>query len=83
VQYSFISTHHNTWRRQMTECPHCQQELKVASIVQRNMEAYGKPVLYTTNCCEKGVRLNPVFSYTVEPYTGDRKEDDWGEKFRK
>jgi hypothetical protein len=50
----------------------------MASRVIHNVDAYGKPVIGATECCNKLVSVYPVRSVYIKKYLGDRTKDDWG-----
>lgn len=64
----------------MTKCPQCHEELKVPNHALLNADAYG-PNTVATLCCGRGVRVNPVRSYSFTAFEPDCGEDDWGVSF--
>lgn len=60
------------------KCPHCRKTLELPDFARRNMESYGKSCLIVTDCCEKIVRVWPVFTFSAEKYEGKKTVDDWG-----
>lgn len=67
------------------ECPRCKKELSIPSRAYINLQAYhqdGGRVLVASDCCGYGVWLNMRQVFTVEPYSGDKIEDDWGIKIK-
>ena len=65
------------------KCPHGDHELRIGDIPQLHMESYGKSCLVSTECCQRPVHCRPIFSFSAVAYTTDRKEDDWGNKFKR
>ena len=68
------------------ECPNCKKELVIPSNAYRNLEAYhqgGGMVLVSSECCNSGFLLKSRVTFSVTEYTGDKKEDDWGNKIIK
>lgn len=63
------------------KCPHCKKQLKISDTHIINMESYHTPVLSKTECCGKALSLYPEFSFKAYKYEGDRKTDDWGDRF--
>jgi hypothetical protein len=65
------------------QCPKCGKNLKIPSRaymnLQTNYQTSGR-VLVSSNCCGYGIWLNMEQVFTIEPYSGDRTEDDWGVK---
>ena len=59
-------------------CPHCDRPLQLLPRSYMNADTYGKSNISVTECCGKPVRVTPVRRYRIEPYVGDRTEDDWG-----
>lgn len=59
-------------------CPHCKNKLKVPDYALNNADTYYQSCLVRTECCSGMVTVIPRRSYTIEPYKGDRTEDDWG-----
>jgi hypothetical protein len=60
------------------KCPHCNSQINIPRPALYNADAYHQTVLTVTTCCGKGVHLTPIRDFKVSPYTGDKKEDDWG-----
>lgn len=60
------------------KCPHCNNELRVPDYALNNADAYHQMCLVRTKCCGGMVMVTPQRSYTIEPYNGNRTEDDWG-----
>ena len=65
------------------ECPHCKNTLSIPDNHLTNMECYHNSILSKTECCGMAVRCQPIFTFKAYAYEGDRKEDDWGNKFNK
>jgi len=65
------------------ECPNCKKELKINSSAYRNLESYhqgGGVVLVSSKCCNHGFLLRSKVTFSITEYSGDLKEDDWGNK---
>jgi hypothetical protein len=65
------------------ECLNCKNELKINSGAYRNLESYhqgGGTVLVSSECCNSGFLLKSRVTFSITEYTGDKKEDDWGNK---
>ena len=62
------------------ECPYCGKETEILGRVFMNLETYnvGRSVLANTSCCNRGVYVCHHTSFTISPYDGDKKEDEWG-----
>ena len=67
----------------MHMCPQCNKELDVPQHAIGNMDVYNNKLLVNTECCGFPVVLIPQRSYTVLPYTGVKKEDDWGNPIKR
>lgn len=68
------------------KCPNCEKELKINSGAYRNLEAYhqgGGVVLVSSECCNSGFILRSRVTFSITEYTGEKKEDDWGNKIEK
>jgi len=61
------------------ECPNCNNTLKIPFHAERNMECSGSSAVVKTDCCSTLVHCSPANSYRVQPYRGQRTEDDWGD----
>lgn len=64
-------------------CPHCKKDLKIPTDAEHGAYAYGKPVVTSTACCGKGVRLTRVCFLSVDPLSEidvawRQGLDDWG-----
>lgn len=66
----------------MSNCPHCNAELKFDSCVYANVETYGHQTLASTACCGHAVWVSRKVSFGISPYFGDRTEDDWGSEIK-
>lgn len=64
------------------KCPHCEKSIDIDDIVYINVETY-RPhsAISVTNCCNKPVVVYRRLSFEIVPYLGNKKEDDWGNKF--
>ncbi|WPJ50223.1 hypothetical protein RCIP0023_00181 [Klebsiella phage RCIP0023] len=62
----------------MSNCPHCNTELKIDYCVYMNVETYGKSALATSKCCGRAVVVSRVVNFGISAYNGERTEDDWG-----
>ena len=62
----------------MSNCPHCNKELKIDSCVYNNVETYGKSALAISKCCGRAVMVSRVVNFGISAYNGERTEDDWG-----
>lgn len=60
------------------KCPHCNNELKVDTVVYMNADIYQRTNIIVTKCCGNPVYITPIRKYEVTKYKGDRTEDDWG-----
>lgn len=65
----------------MMKCPHCDKQIGFEPPVLRNVESYGNSQIAKTSCCGKGVTVYPQMTYIIEKYEGEKKEDNWGNKF--
>ena len=66
------------------KCPYCGKNLTVLTSAVTNVENYGKPVLVSSECCHKPIRLTRVVRVDAKPQAvGNRKTDDWGQPFAK
>lgn len=64
-------------------CPHCNEELIIADNKERNAETYLQPIMAKAECCGKGVYVIPRVVFSAQKYTGDKKEDEWGDPILK
>jgi len=66
------------------ECPKCKKELVISDRVYRNLETYsvGGAKLIASECCNSGFIVKMKVSYQITEYTGEREEDDWGNKIK-
>lgn len=60
------------------QCPYCHKEIQIPTHAFNNATTYYQPVVSITECCGHGVRLEPVRTVRVQPYQGEKTEDDWG-----
>ena len=58
-------------------CPHCKKDIDIET-AQLNVEAYRRSSLVSCPLCRHGLVLSGHIVYTLQPYHGDRDEDDWG-----
>lgn len=65
----------------ITICPHCGENPNIPEKAMLNAEIYRLQPLVKTNCCGKGVNIITITSFSLQPYKGGRKEDDWGDEF--
>lgn len=65
-----------------SKCPKCNQFIKFAHNVLKNVETYGKTVLSVTECCGYGMYVSRNLSFNIVPYEGNRTEDDWGDPIK-
>ena len=64
------------------KCPNCGKALILNNPVAYNVEAYRNTVIAIAKCCGTGVNVQAKTSLVITPYTGDNKEDDWGNPIR-
>jgi hypothetical protein len=63
------------------KCPNCNKNLRISSNAYRNLESYhpgGGVVLVSSECCNYGFLLKMESKFSITEYTGDKKEDNWG-----
>lgn len=60
------------------ECPNCKGELRLNTVAEHNIEAYGKPLTVVALCCGTGVVIRRVVTIKASPYRGSETHDDWG-----
>jgi len=59
------------------KCPYCGAEVKIASVVSRNLQAYGGSTVARTSCCGKTIRVVAVITLHYHK-TAQVETDDWG-----
>jgi len=64
------------------KCPNCDKGLQIPNYAYNNASTYENTVLAVSNCCGKAFVIKPIISFQVTPYTGSKKEDDWGKKIK-
>lgn len=69
------------------ECPNCKKELVIRDRVYVNLQSYASggssSALTVSDCCGAGFIIRTKTEYIIKEYSGDRIEDDWGEKIIK
>ncbi len=68
------------------KCPNCKKEVNFIAPVIRNLETYGtngESKMAVSSCCGTAFNVNMKITFTAEIYTGEKEEDDWGNKVKK
>ena len=67
------------------ECPNCKKPISIPNRVYRNLETYSPAgmALSVSDCCGIGFVVKSTISFKITLYTGEKTEDDWGEKIKK
>ena len=66
------------------KCLKCNKPIAIDPIVYRNLEIYnvGGSKLAVSKCCGAGFIVCMKVSYQIAEYTGELKEDDWGNEIK-
>jgi len=65
-------------------CPKCGEPIKIPPRVFRNLESYRSDyALSISECCGNAFVVKIITSFKITEYTGEKEEDDWGEKITK
>ena len=65
------------------ECPKCKKEIEIPTYAFNNAETYRNTVLSVSECCNSAFIIKPVTTFKITEYTGDKVQDDWGNKIKK
>jgi len=66
----------------MVICKTCGKEVDIDPVVFANCDTYNNINLAISKCCGMAYIVKPITTYQITEYTGDRKEDDWGNEIK-
>lgn len=67
----------------INECFFCGKPVEIPDHAIINATTYLKVVITVTECCGHAICIRPVVKFDITPYTGNKTEDDWGNRIKK